>query len=100
MTLSEGLILWGGSFGMVFLLGFQSRAAIAGLYPICFVSSFCITGFNLIFVRGAVDLDPWVFLLVSGTGSGAGICAAIWVSKRVIAWHDRRTIFRSSQVDR
>ena len=45
-------------------------------------------------------LDPWVFLLVSGTGAGTGICASIWVSQRVLSWHGNRQQLRSTQVDR
>lgn len=83
MSPLQGLLVWLSGFVVVFLLGFQSRNAMAGRYARCAATSFLIALCQVVSVR-ATMADPWLTAVLIGTSGAAGICTAIWVNLNVL----------------
>ena len=83
MSLLTGLLVWVSGFCMVFLLGFQSRNAMAGRYLTCAFTSFLIGTAQAVAVH-AVAVDPVLAAVLIGSAGSAGICTAIFTNTRVL----------------
>lgn len=80
MTLGHVALVLGSGFVNVFLLGFQSRNAVAGRYRLCACTSFMIAACQVIGWHAAATDDPWIVALLIGISGSAGICTAIFVN--------------------
>ena len=89
MTLGQAAILWVGGYLNVFLLGFQSRNAIAGNYATCAITSFLIAWCQALFAKSAATEDFVTVAMLIGTSGAAGICTAIYLSRRVFERRQR-----------
>ena len=77
-------LLWLSAYASVLLLGVQSRLVHAGCYVGAALGSFLITASQLVLVRAAAgDMPPSLFLVVAGSAGPAGICTAMWVTRRL-----------------
>jgi hypothetical protein len=83
MTFPEAAFIWASGFANVFLLGFQSRNAVAGRYVRCACTSFLIAACQVVAVRAVMVGDPVLAALLIGSSGSAGICAAIFVNTRL-----------------
>ena len=75
--------LWLGTFAQVFLMGLQSRNVNTGRFAQAAFTSLALTCTNLVFIRAAVEGDPWLFLAVSGTAGPAGIITSMLLARRL-----------------
>lgn len=75
-TFLEYLLMFCGSFVLVFLLGIQSRNVVAGRYFAAVATSFGISVSNFIFVKFAAAGSYDVFF-VNATGGCLGIACSI-----------------------
>jgi len=82
-TVSEYLLMFGGSFVLVFFLGIQSRNVVAGRYVAAMLTSVGISTSNFIFVKFAATGQPDVFF-VNAAGGCLGIAFAIWFYKHIV----------------
>jgi hypothetical protein len=77
------LILFGTTFVLVFSLGFQSLNVNKGHYAAAFLTSFLISGSNLVILRTVPQGDVWevaAYML----GGPFGIVASMWLHKRIL----------------
>lgn len=77
------LLMFAGSFILVFLLGIQSRNVVAGRYLAAIATSFGISVSNFIFVKYAATGSYDVFF-VNAAGGCLGIAGSIWFYKNIL----------------
>lgn len=77
------LLMFTGSFVLVFLLGIQSRNVVAGRYLAAVATSFGISVSNFIFVKFAATGSYDVFF-VNAAGGCLGIAGSIWFYKHIL----------------
>lgn len=82
-SLIEYLLMFAGSFVLVFLLGVQSRNVVAGRYMAAVMTSFGISVSNFIFVKYAATGSYDVFF-VNAAGGCLGIAGSIWFYKHIL----------------
>jgi len=82
-SLIEYLLMFAGSFVLVFLLGIQSRNVVAGRYMAAIMTSFGISLSNFIFVKYAATGSYDVFF-VNAAGGCLGIAGSIWFYKHIL----------------
>lgn len=82
-SLIEYLLMFVGSFVLVFLLGIQSRNVVAGRYLAAVLTSFGISMSNFIFVKFAATGSYDVFF-VNAAGGCLGIAGSIWFYKHIL----------------
>lgn len=80
MTLPHAALVLASGFVTVFLLGFQSRNAVAGRYGLCAVTSFLIAICQVVGWHAAATDDPRIVALLIGVSGSAGISLAIYVN--------------------
>lgn len=83
LALADYLLMFCGSFVLVFLLGIQSRNVVAGRYLAAIVTSFGISVSNFIFVKYAATGSYDVFF-VNAVGGCLGIAGSILFSKHIL----------------
>lgn len=91
-ALTEYLVMFAGSFVLVFLLGLQSRNVVAGRYFAAMMTSFGISVSNFIFVKFAATGQIDVFF-INAAGGCLGIAFAIWFYKHIV---ERKRYVRQS----
>lgn len=79
----SAVILFCTTFVLVFSLGFQSLNVTKGHYVAAFLTSFLISGSNLVILRtvpqgGLVEVAAYMF------GGPFGIIASMWLHKRLL----------------
>ena len=84
------LILFGATFGVVFMLGFQSLNVNGGHYVLAFLSSFLIGSFNLALYKLAPEAQTVTEVAAFLTGGPLGIIAAMLVHRRWVQPFMRR----------
>lgn len=77
------MLMFCGSFVLVFLLGIQSRNVVAGRYMAAMLTSFGISVSNFIFVKYAATGALDVFF-VNAAGGCLGIAGSIFFYKNII----------------
>lgn len=82
-TIAEYLLMFVGSFILVFLLGIQSRNVVAGRYLAAMMISFGISVSNFIFVKYAATGSLDVFF-VNAAGGCLGIAGSIFFYKNIM----------------
>lgn len=82
-SLIEYLLMFAGSFVLVFLLGIQSRNVVAGRYMAAVMTSFGISVSQFIFVKYAATGSYDVFF-VNAAGGCLGIAGSIWFYKHIL----------------
>lgn len=82
-TFIDYLLMFVGSFVLVFLLGIQSRNVVAGRYLAAVMTSFGISVSNFIFVKYAATGSYDVFF-VNAAGGCLGIAGSIWFYKHIL----------------
>ena len=83
LSLCDALILFLGSFMVVFLLGIQSKNVIAGRYIAAILTSAGISVSQFIFVKYAAS-GSLIALSISTLGGCCGIGTSIYVYKHFI----------------
>lgn len=79
----EYLLMFVGSFVLVFLLGLQSRNVVAGRYLAAVATSFGISVSQFVFVKYAATGSYDVFF-VNAAGGCSGIAGSIWFYKNIL----------------
>ena len=94
-TFLEYLLMFVGSFVLVFLLGIQSRNVVAGRYLAAVATSFGISVSQFIFVKFAAAGSYDVFF-VNAAGGCLGIAGSIFFYKHIFVRKALRQKARST----
>lgn len=78
MSLADGLILFGSSFAVVFLLGIQSKNVMHSRYVAAMLTSLGISAANFLFVKYA-SVGGLVEFFTAAVGGMLGIASSIYL---------------------
>ena len=82
MSLADGLILFGSSFAVVFLLGIQSKNVMHSRYVAAMLTSLGISAANFLFVKYA-SVGGFSEFAIAATGGMFGIASSILLYDKV-----------------
>ena len=82
MNLADGLILFGSSFAVVFLLGIQSKNVMHSRYVAAMLTSLSISAANFLFVKYA-SVGGLVEFSTAAVGGMLGIASSILLYDKV-----------------
>jgi hypothetical protein len=93
------LILFGTTFVLVFSLGLNSLTVNKGQYVAAFLTSFLISGSNLVILRSIPqgDLGEVAAYMLGGP---FGIVASMWLHSRILGHRVSSSIRENSNVER
>lgn len=87
------LYLFLATFGVVFMLGFQSLSVQSGNYPLAALNSVLIGIFNLTLLRTVPFIEEWSAVVVYIIAGPAGIVCSMLVHRKIVApWRERRRL--------
>ena len=78
MNLADGLILFGSSFAVVFLLGIQSKNVMHSRYVAAMLTSLGISAANFLFVKYA-SVGGSIEFFTAAVGGMLGIASSIYL---------------------
>ena len=78
MSLADGLILFGSSFAVVFLLGIQSKNVMHSRYVAAMLTSLGISAANFLFVKYA-SVGGSIEFFTAAVGGMLGIASSIYL---------------------
>ena len=83
MSLDDGLILFGSSFAVVFLLGIQSKNVMHSRYVAAMLTSLGISAANFLFVKYA-SVGGSVEFFTAAVGGMLGIASSIYLYDKFV----------------
>jgi uncharacterized membrane protein YuzA (DUF378 family) len=87
--------LFGATFGVVFMLGFQSLSVQSGNYPLAAINSIIIGIFNLALLKTVPFVDAPVQIAVYIIAGPIGIVASMLVHRKIVTpWRERSAMRR------